>query len=52
MDEKEILLKAFNIMLINHENGRDLCNGVGGCDKCPFLSWNSCPNCCEEYEEC
>lgn len=51
MSEKEILLKAFEIMMRNHEDGDDFCEGTNKCNECPFEIWEVCPNCCKECEE-
>lgn len=50
-DEKEILLKAFKIMLENYDEEKDMCEDIGKCSECPFESWEVCPNCCKEDEE-
>ena len=47
MDDKEILLKAFEIMVDNSEKGRNICDGIV-CSLCPFVDWYICPNGCKE----
>ena len=51
MERKDILLKAFEIMLENHENDFDFCHDIEVCDKCPFNGWDICPNLIKKEEE-
>ena len=44
MKRRNILLKAFEIMLENHENDFDFCHDIKDCDECPFYRWDICPN--------
>ena len=50
MKRRNILLKAFEIMLENHENDFDFCHDIKDCDECPFYRWDICPNFIKEYE--
>ena len=51
MERRDILLKAFEIMLENHENDFDFCHDIEVCDKCPFNGWDICPNLIKKEEE-
>ena len=51
MERRDILLKAFEIMLENHENDFDFCHDIEVCDKCPFNGWDICPNFIKKEEE-
>lgn len=44
MKRRNILLKAFEIMLENHRNDFDFCHDIKDCDECPFYTWDICPN--------
>lgn len=50
MDKKEIVLKAFEIMLENHDNGLDFCDDIETCKDCCFYRWDICPNFIKENE--
>ena len=51
MERRDILLKAFEIMLENYENDFDFCHDIEVCDKCPFNGWDICPNLIKKEEE-
>ena len=44
MERRDILLKAFMIMLENYENDLEFCEAIEDCGKCPFYRWYTCPN--------
>lgn len=53
MEEREILLKAFEIMVNRKGTGVQICKGIE-CKECPFQYWNTCmleADICEECEE-
>ena len=44
MERRDILLKAFMIMLENYENDLEFSEEIEDCGKCPFYRWYTCPN--------
>ena len=52
MERRDILLKAFEIMLENHFHDFDFCHDIKDCDECPFYRWDICPNLIKKEEEC
>lgn len=48
MERRDILSKAFEIMLENHKNNLDFCHDLDGCDECPFYEYHTCPNLIEK----
>ena len=50
MTNKEIVLRAFEIMLEHHGYGLDFCNDIDTCEECSFYRWDICPNFLKENE--
>lgn len=42
MEDKEVLLKAFELMIKLHTEKGSMCNGIE-CEECPFIDWDICP---------
>ena len=51
MERRDILLKAFMIMLENYENDLEFCEEIEDCGKCPFYRWDICQNLIKKEEE-